>query len=236
MSNLSGDNPLPPVDVQLEESWKQALEAEFSKVYFRELVEFLKKEKRSGKAIYPPGKLIFNAFNTTPFEEVKVVILGQDPYHNPGEAMGLSFSVPKGVRVPPSLRNIYKELEQDINFKTPPHGDLSTWAAQGVFLLNAMLTVEHKKARSHQKAGWQYFTNAVIKTLSEQREGLVFMLWGNFAKNKRDLIDKNRHLVLEAAHPSPLAGGAFFGNRHFSKANKYLTEQGLEPIDWRLED
>ncbi len=234
MSNSFGETPPAPVPVQIEESWKQALQAEFSKEYFRDLVGFLKREKRAKKTIYPPGKLIFNAFDTTSFEAVKVVILGQDPYHNPGEAMGLSFSVPKGVRVPPSLRNIYKELQQDVGFEIPAHGDLTAWAAQGVFLLNAMLTVEHKKARSHQSAGWQHFTNAVIKTLSEEREGLVFMLWGNFAKKKKDLIDGNKHLVLEAAHPSPLAGGAFFGNQHFSKANAYLEQQGTSPINWQL--
>lgn len=234
MSNLFGKTPPPPVPVKIEESWKQALEAEFSKTYFQELITFLKREKRSQKTIYPPGPLIFNAFYNTPFQEAKVVILGQDPYHNPGEAMGLSFSVPKGVRVPPSLRNIYKELKEDVDFEIPTHGDLSAWAGQGVFLLNAMLTVEHKKARSHQKAGWQYFTNAVIQTLSREREHLVFMLWGNFARKKKDLIDTNKHLVLEAAHPSPLAGGAFFGSRHFSKANAYLEEHGLGRIDWSL--
>lgn len=234
MSNLFGETPPPPVPVKIEESWKNALQTEFSKDYFRDLVEFLKREKRAGKTIYPPGSLIFNAFDRTPFEQVKVVVLGQDPYHNPGEAMGLSFSVPKGVRTPPSLRNIYKELNTDVDFTIPNHGDLSAWAAQGVFLLNAMLTVEHKKARSHQKAGWQNFTNAVIKTLSQRREHLVFMLWGNFARNKKELINPKKHLILEAAHPSPLAGGAFFGNKHFSQANAYLEQHGLEGIDWQL--
>lgn len=219
-------------NVRIEESWKAALADEFKQPYFSTLATFLKKEKAAGKTIYPPGSLIFNAFNTTPFDEVKVVILGQDPYHNPREAMGLSFSVPKGVRVPPSLKNIYKELNTDLGVPIPNHGDLTAWAEQGVFLLNAMLTVEHKKAGSHKKAGWQNFTDAVIKTLSDEREHLVFMLWGNFAKKKNILIDNSKHLVLEAAHPSPLAGGAFFGSRHFSKANAYLEQNGRKPIDW----
>ncbi|MCB9304826.1 MAG: uracil-DNA glycosylase [Lewinellaceae bacterium] len=221
-------------NVQIEESWKEALKKEFEQPYFQALVTFLRNEKKNGKTIYPPGPLIFNAFNTTPFDEVKVVILGQDPYHNPGEAMGLSFSVPKGVRIPPSLLNIYKELKEDLGVPIPNHGDLTQWAEQGVFLLNAMLTVERNKPRSHQKAGWQAFTDAVIRHLSDQREGLVFMLWGGFARQKNQLIDGSRHLVLEAAHPSPLAGGAFFGSRHFSKANAYLEKQGKEPVDWKL--
>jgi uracil-DNA glycosylase len=162
------------------------------------------------------------------------LILGQDPYHNPNEAMGLSFSVPKTVRVPPSLKNIYKELQTDVNIATPTHGDLTSWAKQGVFLLNAMLTVEAGKAGSHQSIGWQHFTDAVISTVSAQKENVVFMLWGNFAKKKKDLIDASKHLILEAAHPSPLAGGAFFGCQHFSKANEYLTEKGNNPIDWNV--
>lgn len=221
-------------NVKIEDSWKEVLKHEFEQPYFQSIATYLRKEKRNGKKIYPPGSLIFNAFNTTPFQEVKVVILGQDPYHNPGEAMGLSFSVPKGVRVPPSLRNIYKELKEDIGVEPPNHGDLSKWAEQGVFLLNAMLTVEHKSAGSHRKIGWQDFTNAVIRKLSDEREGIVFMLWGGFARKKKDLIDRDKHLVLEAAHPSPLAGGAYFGSRHFSKANAYLEEQGKTPIDWSL--
>lgn len=221
--------------VKIEESWKKVLSQEFEQPYFQSIATFLKKEKKAGKKIYPPGSLIFNAFNTTPFHEVKVVILGQDPYHNPGEAMGLSFSVPKGVRVPPSLRNIYKELQSDLGITPPSHGDLTAWAKQGVFLLNAMLTVAHKSAGSHRKIGWQDFTNAVIRKLSEERKGLVFMLWGGFARRKKDLIDKDKHLVLEAAHPSPLAGGAFFGSAHFSKANAYLEAQGKEPVNWQLE-
>jgi len=221
-------------NVRIESSWKRALAHEFEQPYFDALATFIKKEKAAGKAIYPPGSLIFNAFDSTPFDQVKVVILGQDPYHNPGEAMGLSFSVPKGVRTPPSLKNIYKELHNDLGIPIPDHGDLSAWAAQGVFLLNAMLTVERKKAGSHSKAGWQDFTDAVIRKLSEGKEHLVFMLWGNFAKRKNVLIDAGKHLILEAAHPSPLAGGAFFGSRPFSKANKYLEEHGKKKIDWRL--
>lgn len=221
--------------VKIEESWKKALEQEFQQPYFQSIATYLRKEKASGKKIYPPGPLIFNAFNTTPFNQVKVVILGQDPYHNPGEAMGLSFSVPKGVRVPPSLRNIYKELQSDLGIEPPGHGDLTPWAEQGVFLLNAMLTVEHKSAGSHRKIGWQDFTDAVIRKLSEQREGLVFMLWGGFARRKKDLIDREKHLILEAAHPSPLAGGAYFGSAHFSKANEYLKSKGKDPVNWELD-
>lgn len=220
--------------IKIEASWKAALAEEFSKPYFTSLSTFLKAEKAAGKKIYPPGSLIFNAFDTTPFEEVKVVVLGQDPYHNPGEAMGLSFSVPKGVRVPPSLKNIYKELYEDVGANPPQHGDLTDWSAQGVFLLNAMLTVEHKKAGSHRKSGWQNFTDAVIKKLSEERTGLVFMLWGNFAKTKAELIDGSKHLILQAAHPSPLARGAYFGSKHFSQANEYFEKNGQTPINWQL--
>lgn len=220
--------------VRIEDSWKQALHYEFEQPYFQSLTAFLKKEKAAGKQIYPPGGLIFNAFNTTPFDKVKVVIIGQDPYHNPHEAMGLSFSVPRGVRVPPSLRNIYKELQADLGHQPPAHGDLTAWARQGVFLLNAVLTVEHKAPRSHQKVGWEQFTDAVIRRLSEGREHLVFLLWGGFARQKKMLIDGHRHLILEAAHPSPLAGGAYFGSRHFSQANAYLQDNGLAPVDWQL--
>ena len=221
-------------NVKIEESWKNVLKTEFEQPYFQSLATFLRKEKENNKTVYPPGSLIFNAFNTTPFDKVKVVILGQDPYHNPGEAMGLSFSVPRGVRTPPSLQNIYKELKEDLGVPIPNHGDLTHWAEQGVFLLNAMLTVERNKPRSHQKIGWQTFTDTVIRRLSDQREGLVFMLWGGFARQKKQLIDSSKHLVLEAAHPSPLAGGAFFGSRHFSRANEYLKQQGKEPVDWSL--
>lgn len=220
--------------VNIEASWQEALDNEFKQPYFQSLATFLRKEKKAGKRIYPPGSMIFNAFNTTPFTQVKVVILGQDPYHNPGQAMGLSFSVPRGVRIPPSLKNIYKELQSDLGVTPPNHGDLTHWAEQGVFLLNAILTVEHRQAGSHKSIGWQDFTNAVIRTLSNEREGLVFMLWGGFARKKNILIDNDRHLVLEAAHPSPLAGGAYFGSQHFSKANAYLSGQGKSPIDWQL--
>lgn len=226
--------PIPMPDVKIEASWKEVLNAEFDKPYFQTLVDFLKKEKAAGKVIYPPGSLIFNAFELTPLAEVKVVILGQDPYHNPGEAMGLSFSVPKGVKTPPSLQNIYKEINADLGVPIPSHGDLSNWARQGVFLLNAMLTVEKSRAGSHQSSGWQHFTDAVIQTLSQKREHLVFMLWGNFAKKKGALIDGSKHLILEAAHPSPLAGGAFFNCKHFSKANEYLREHGMKEIDWAV--
>lgn len=221
-------------NVKIEESWKNVLIQEFDQPYFHSLATYLRKEKAAGKTIYPPGALIFNAFDTTPFQAVKVVILGQDPYHNPGEAMGLSFSVPRGKRIPPSLRNIYKELNEDLGITIPDHGDLTAWATQGVFLLNAMLTVEQKRAGSHQKIGWQNFTDAVIRKLSEERQNLVFMLWGGFAKKKKVLIDTSKHLVLEAAHPSPLAGGAYFGSKHFSKANTYLQQNGLSPINWEL--
>lgn len=220
-------------DVKIEASWKSVLSSEFEQSYFQDIADFLKAEKAAGKTIYPPGSLIFNAFNATPFPQVKVVILGQDPYHNPGEAMGLSFSVPKGIRIPPSLLNIYKELQADLGIPMPTHGDLSAWAAEGVFLLNAMLSVEKNKPQSHQHIGWQQFTDAVIQKLSEQRSGLVFMLWGNFAKQKKHLINPEKHLILEAAHPSPLARNAFSGCKHFSKANLYLENQGLPPIHWQ---
>ncbi|MFM9950111.1 MAG: uracil-DNA glycosylase [Saprospiraceae bacterium] len=222
-------------NVKIEPSWKAVLENEFEQPYFQAIAAFLRREKEAGKIIYPPGPLIFNAFDSTPFAEVKVVILGQDPYHNPGEAMGLSFSVPRGVATPPSLKNIYKELNADVDAPVPAHGDLSSWAKQGVFLLNVMLTVEHKQAQSHQHIGWQNFTDAVIRKLSEQREHLVFMLWGNFARKKASLIDPSRHLILEAAHPSPLAGGAFFGCKHFSKANAYLKRHGLPAVEWTVD-
>ena len=224
------------MSVKIEDSWKAALAAEFEQSYFQTVAQFLRKAKGEGKQIYPPGSLIFNAFNTTPLPKVKVVVLGQDPYHNPGQAMGLSFSVPKGVTIPPSLRNIYKELETDVGFTAPKHGDLTLWAEQGVFLLNAMLTVERNKPSSHRDIGWQNFTDAVIATLSRERENLVFMLWGAFAQKKGALIDGNKHLILTSPHPSPFsANRGFFGNQHFSKANKYLEEHGLGAINWSLE-
>jgi len=220
-------------NVKIEPSWKAALTEEFEKPYFRNLVSFIKQEKAEGKAVYPPGKLIFNAYDTTPIDDVKVVILGQDPYHNPGQAMGLSFSVPQGTRIPPSLRNIYKELNTSLGIAKPEHGDLTKWAGQGVFLLNAMLTVVRNQPGSHQRSGWQFFTDASIKAVSDRRENVVFMLWGAFARKKAVLIDKSKHLVLESAHPSPFsADKGFFGNNHFQRANEYLEANGKEPIDW----
>lgn len=225
-----------PAEVKIESSWKQILQAEFEKPYFTNLVEFLKKEKESGKTIYPPGPQIFNAFEQCPFDKVRVVILGQDPYHQPGQAMGLSFSVPKGIPLPASLKNIYKELYSDLDVKMPGHGDLTEWAKNGVFLLNAILTVEKSKAGSHQKTGWQEFTDAVIKNLSDHKSRIVFLLWGNFARSKKVLIDQSKHAVLEAAHPSPLAGGAFFGCRHFSKTNEILLQLNQPPIEWKIKN
>lgn len=219
--------------IKIEASWNEILKEEFKKEYFQNIVTFLKEEKRNGKVIYPPGPNVFHAFNTTPWKDVKVVILGQDPYHNPEQAMGLSFSVPKGIKLPPSLKNIFREIKTDVGIELPDHGDLSSWANQGVFLLNAMLTVEQKNPGSHKKIGWQEFTNAVIQLLSEKGEDIVFLLWGNFAKNKKELIDGSKHLILEAAHPSPLARGAFFGSKHFSKTNEYLISKNKKPIDWQ---
>lgn len=221
-------------EVQIEASWKEVLRAEFEKPYFRHIRSFLTQEKQNGKVIYPPGSLIFNAFNITPFHNVKVIILGQDPYHGPRQAMGLSFSVPRDVPPPPSLKNIFKEIHNDLGISPPDHGDLSYWAQQGVFLLNAMLTVEKGKAGSHQNIGWQSFTDAVIKTLSDHCEGLVFLLWGRFAQTKLPLIDQLKHHVLQSAHPSPLAGNRFFNNHHFSRTNELLLGQGQTPIDWNL--
>lgn len=221
--------------VQIEDSWKQELANEFEQSYFKNIVSFLKKEKAAGKTIFPPGQQIFNAFNTTTFDNVKVVILGQDPYHNYGQAHGLSFSVQDGIAPPPSLVNIYKELHEDINMSIPTHGNLEKWAKQGVLLLNASLTVEAHKPMSHSKIGWHEFTNNVIKTLSERKKDLVFLLWGGFAKSKQPLIDDSKHLILTAAHPSPLSAyNGFFGCRHFSKTNTWLKEKGLDTIDWEL--
>lgn len=220
--------------VKIEAGWKEVLRDEFEKPYFESIRQFLKAELHQGKKIYPPGPKIFNAFDSTPFDEVKAVVIGQDPYHGPGQAMGLSFSVPRGVRPPPSLNNIYKELKSDLGIDHPGHGDLTAWTQQGVFLLNAILTVEHKKAGSHRKIGWEQFTDAVIKNLSEKRENLVFLLWGRFARSKISLIDQSKHFVLESPHPSPLAGNAFLGNRHFSKTNMILSEHSKGEIDWRL--
>jgi uracil-DNA glycosylase len=221
-------------NVQIEAGWKHALAAEFQQPYFAAIKSFLLAEKEAGKTIYPPGSLIFNAFNKTPFDALKVVVLGQDPYHNPGEAMGLSFSVPKGVKTPPSLLNIYKEIQRSLGIPPPPHGDLTPWTEQGVLMLNAMLTVEARQPASHQKIGWQTFTDAVIRCVSQQKEGVVFLLWGNFARSKKALIDESRHFILESAHPSPLAGNAFQGCGHFVRTNEILTQLGKTPIDWAL--
>lgn len=222
------------MEVNIEQTWKDALGSEFGKPYFASLVRFLHGEKDAGKVIYPPGSLIFNAFRLTPADRVKVVILGQDPYHGPGQAMGLSFSVPDGIAAPPSLKNIFKEISSDLGVTMSGSTDLTPWARQGVLMLNSILTVEAGRAASHSRIGWQEFTDAVIRYLSDNRSGIIFMLWGNYARSKKALIDTSRHTVLEAAHPSPLAGGAFFGCRHFSKANEILRQEGLDPIDWRL--
>ena len=222
------------MDVKIEQSWKNALAGEFEKPYFAELVRFLHGEKAAGKVIYPPGSQIFRAFELTPVDQVKVVILGQDPYHGPGQAMGLSFSVPDGVPAPPSLRNIFQEVETDLGIRMSGRPNLEKWARQGVLLLNAVLTVQAGQPTSHSRAGWQEFTDAVIRYLSEHREGIVFLLWGRFAAEKAALIDSSRHHVLLAAHPSPLARGAFFGCRHFSKTNQILVSEGKTPIDWQL--
>ena len=222
------------MDVRIEKSWKEALAGEFEKPYFSTLVGTLHAEKDAGRKIYPPGSLIFRAFDLTPVDKVKVVILGQDPYHNPGQAMGLSFSVPDGVPAPPSLVNIFKEIENDLGIKMSGRPNLENWARQGVLLLNAILTVRAGEAASHSRLGWQEFTDAVISYISSHCKNVTFMLWGNFARSKSSLIDHSRHLVLEAAHPSPLARGAFFGCRHFSKANAYLVSNGKTPIDWQV--
>ena len=222
------------MNVKIEESWKQALQSEFDKPYFAGLVRSLHEEKACGEVIYPPGSQIFRAFELTPVPEVKVVILGQDPYHNPGQAMGLSFSVPDGVPAPPSLVNIFKEISSDLGIRMSGSPNLEPWARQGVLLLNSILTVRAGQAASHRSLGWETFTDAVIKYLSDNCDGIVFMLWGNFARTKAALIDPAKHLILEAAHPSPLARGAFFGCKHFSKANNFLTFRGKTPIEWQL--
>ena len=220
--------------LKLEESWRGVLEAEFEKEYMKKLRSFLQSQQEQKRIIYPGNSLIFNAFNHTPFEKVKVVIIGQDPYHGANQAHGLSFSVQKGVPVPPSLQNIFKELQAEYkDFQFPQHGDLSSWADQGVLLLNATLTVEASKAGSHQNQGWEKFTDQVIQTLSEQRKGIVFLLWGKYAQAKAALIDQNKHLVLMAAHPSPFSAyNGFFGCNHFIKTNEYLEENGEKGIDW----
>ena len=223
------------MDVQIEASWKEVLKEEFDKTYFANIVAHLKAEKQLKKVIYPAGPNIFNAFNTTPFHTVKVLILGQDPYHGPRQAHGLCFSVQKGVPPPPSLVNIFKELKTDVGVEAAGSGDLTHWAQQGVFLLNASLTVRAGEPMSHSKIGWAEFTDAVIRKISDERQNVVFILWGRFAGEKEGLIDTSRHLVLKAAHPSPLsASNGFFGCRHFSKANEYLMKHGIDPVDWKL--
>lgn len=220
------------MEVRIEDSWKQKLAPEFDKPYFEELTHFVKNEYTNGR-VYPPAKLIFNAFDLCPFDNVKVVIIGQDPYHGPGQAHGLCFSVPEGVDFPPSLVNIFKEINDDLHVEIPHSGNLERWARQGVLLLNATLTVKAHQAGSHQNKGWEQFTDAAIRVLNEEKEHLVFLLWGSYAQRKGEFIDRKRHLVLQSPHPSPLSAyRGFFGNGHFSKANSYLAENGLEPINW----
>ena len=221
------------MDVKIEPTWKQQLGTEFDKPYFATLAEQVRQAYRMGPC-FPPSRLVFNAFNLCPFNEVKVVIMGQDPYHEPGQAMGLSFSVPEGVAIPPSLQNIFKEIQTDLGKPLPTSGDLTRWASQGVLLLNATLTVQAHVANSHQGLGWSVFTDAAIRVLSAHREHLVFMLWGGYARSKRSLIDGQRHLILESVHPSPLSAnrGGWFGNHHFSRCNAYLRSHGLTEIDW----
>ena len=220
------------MDVKIEASWKNRLSDEFEQHYFTELTEFVRLEYAT-KQIFPPGRLIFHAFEQSPFDQTKVVILGQDPYHGPGQAHGLCFSVPDGVEQPPSLQNIFREISQDIGIPTPSSGNLDRWASQGVLLLNATLTVQANRAGSHQNHGWERFTDRVIRLLSEEKEHLVFMLWGSFAQKKGEFIDRSKHLVLTSPHPSPLSSyRGFFGNKHFSKTNAYLELHGISPINW----
>lgn len=222
------------IDPRIEDSWKAILMDEFRKDYFVSLKQFLVEEK-ARHIVYPAGNNIFNAFNLTPFESVKVVILGQDPYHGPGQAHGLCFSVQEGIPQPPSLQNIFKEISSDLGISAPKHGNLEAWARQGVLLMNAILTVRAGVAGSHQNKGWELFTNEVISQISKRCDGIVFMLWGNYARAKTNLIDNSRHYILEAAHPSPLsASKGFLGCRHFSQANAILIKEGKDPIDWRL--
>lgn len=223
------------INPQIEESWKLILKDEFEAQYFSDLSDFIREEKKQS-TVYPPGPLIFSAFNHTPFNRVKVVILGQDPYHGPGQAHGLCFSVPDGVPHPPSLLNIFKEIKSDLGIPVPAHNNLTQWADQGVLLINAILTVRANTPASHQNKGWEKFTDAVIRNLSEKRKNLVFLLWGNYAQAKENLIDSSRHFILKAAHPSPLsASRGFFGCKHFSKTNEILAGLGLNEIDWRIE-
>lgn len=221
------------MNVKIDNSWREHIGAEFEKPYFSALTDFVRHEYTT-TTCYPPGSLIFNAFNLCPFDHVKVVIIGQDPYHEPGQAQGLSFSVPEGVPFPPSLQNIFKEIQLDLGKPMPPTGDLTRWAEQGVLLLNATLTVRAHQAASHQRHGWEQFTDAAIRALNTERENLVFILWGGYARSKAQLIDRSRHLVLESVHPSPLSAnrGGWFGNHHFSQCNAYLREHGEQEIDW----
>lgn len=224
------------MDVKIEAGWKEVLKDEFSRPYFEQIVHFLKTEKMAGKTIYPPGPFIFNAFEQTPFDQVKVVIIGQDPYHGAGQAHGLCFSVQSGIKPPPSLVNIYKEIQSDIGITMEvDKGDLTAWAKQGVLLLNAALTVRANEAFSHSKIGWAQFTDAVIQKIDKEKQGIIFLLWGKFAQEKQLLIDATRHHILKAAHPSPLsAHNGFFGCKHFSKTNQLLLEQGKDPVDWKI--
>jgi uracil-DNA glycosylase len=223
------------MNVNMEESWKKVLASEFEKPYFTQLVQFLRQEKQAGKVIYPPGPDIFSAFSHTPFSKVKVLLLGQDPYHGAGQAHGLCFSVRKGIKPPPSLQNIYKELQQDVGFNPPTHGELTKWAEQGVFMLNASLTVEEGKPMSHSQIGWALFTDHIIELLSREKKGLVFLLWGRFAQEKAKLINEQQHCILKAAHPSPFSAyNGFFGCKHFSQTNDYLISHGHPPIDWQI--
>lgn len=221
------------MNVKIDNSWREHIGAEFEKPYFSALTDFVRHEYTT-TTCYPPGSLIFNAFNLCPFDRVKVVIIGQDPYHEPGQAQGLSFSVPEGVPLPPSLQNIFKEIQFDLGKPMPPTGDLTRWAEQGVLLLNATLTVRAHQAASHQRHGWELFTDAAIRALNAERENLVFILWGGYARSKAQLIDRSRHLMLESVHPSPLSAnrGGWFGNHHFSQCNAYLREHGEQEIDW----
>jgi len=222
------------MDIKIEASWKERLQDEFEKPYFSELIAFVRQEYNTGR-VFPPGKFIFNAFDKCAFEQTKVVIIGQDPYHGIGQAHGLSFSVPEGVALPPSLMNIFKEIEADVGVKMSKKGDLTPWANQGVLLLNATLTVEMANAGSHQKRGWEAFTDAAIAALNAHREGLVFVLWGSYAQKQGEMIDPKKHLILKSTHPSPLsAHRGFFGNHQFSKINEYLIKRGQTPIEWQI--